>query len=83
MTTEQFYQIASCASMIQDLADKGAEMSNAIRVTNENSDFYKNACWIANYDESIGAAELYENEKAKNEEGIKAKNEELQKLINQ
>lgn len=83
MTTEQFYQIASMASMIQDLADKGAELSNALRVTNENSDFYKNAGWIANYDESIGAAKLYENAKAKIEERIKAKNEELQKLINQ
>ena len=81
MTTEQFYQIVSCASMIQDLADKGAEMSNAIRVINENSDFYKNAGWIANYDESIGAAKFYENAKAKIEERIKAKNEELQKLM--
>ena len=45
MTTEQFYQIASCASMIQDLADKGAELSNALRLTNENSEFYN----IINY----------------------------------
>ena len=81
MTTEQFYQIASCASMIQDLADKGAEMSNALRLTNENSEFYKNSGWITNYDESIGAAKLYENAKAKIEERIKAKNEELQKLM--
>lgn len=83
MTTEQFYQIASCASMLEDLANKGAEMSNALRVTNENSELYKNAGWITNYDESIGAAKFYENAKAKIEERIKAKNEELQKLINQ
>lgn len=81
MTTEQFYQIASCASMIQDLAEKGAELSNVERISRENREFeYKNS--RHNNANGFGIElEHYVNAKAKIEERIKAKNEELQKLM--
>ena len=81
MTTEQFYQIASCASMIQDLAEKGAELSNVERISRENREFeYKNS--RHNNADGFGIeVERYVIAKAKIEEQIKAKNEELQKLI--
>ena len=81
MITEQFYQIASMASMIQDLADKGAELSNAEQISRENREFeYKNS---RQYNANGFGIELehYVNAKAKIEDRIKAKNEELQKLM--
>ena len=83
MTTEQFYQIASCASIIQDLADKGAEYSNAVRNSLKNCKFEDENGRHSNAYEFSEIAKVYENAKAKIEERIKAKNEELQKLINQ
>ena len=67
--------------MIQDLADKGAELSNAEQISRENREFeYKNSRqYNANgFDIEV---EHYVNAKAKIEERIKAKNEELQKLM--
>ena len=83
MTTEQFDQIASCASMIQDLAEKGSELSNAEQIPRENREFeYKNS--RHNNADGFGIeVERYVNAKAKIEERVKSKNEELQKLINQ
>ena len=83
MTTEQFYQIASCASMIQDLAEKGAELSNAERISRENREFEHKNSRHNNADGFGIEVERYVIAKAKIEERIKAKNEELQKLINQ
>lgn len=83
MTTEQFYQIASCASMIEDLANQGAEMSNAERISRENREFEHKNRRYNNADGFGIEVERYVNAKAKIEERIKAKNEELQKLINQ
>ena len=81
MTTEQFHQIASCASTIQDLADKGAELSNAEQISRENREFeYKNSRQY-NADGFGIEVERYVIAKAKIEERIKAKNEELQKLM--
>ena len=81
MTTEQFYQIAICASMIQDLADKGAELSNAEQISRENREFEHKNSRHNNADGFGIEVERYVNAKAKIEERIKAKNEELQKLI--
>jgi len=83
MTTEQFYQIASCASMIQDLAEKGAELSNVERISRENREFEHKNSRHNNADGFGIEVERYVIAKAKIEERIKAKNEELQKLINQ
>ena len=81
MTTEQFYQIASCASMIQDLADKGAELSNAERISRENREFEHKNSRHNNANGFDIEVEHYVIAKAKIEERIKAKNEELQKLM--
>lgn len=83
MTTEQFYQIANYAAMIQLLSEKGAEYSNSVRMSNENYAFEEKNGRSSNAEEFLGIAKVYENAKAKIEERIKAKNEELQKLINQ
>ena len=83
MTTEQFYQIASCASMIQDLANEGAMESNALRIELDNCDIEKVGGRYSNFVECVNRAQEIELAKAKIEERIKAKNEELQKLINQ
>ena len=81
MTTEQFYQIKSCASIIQDLADKGAEYSNAVRVTKENFEFEQSNGRSDNAIDFHIESEKFKELKAKIEERIKAKNEELQKLM--
>ena len=81
MTTYQFYQIASCASMIQDLASEGAMESNALRIELDNCDIEKANGRYSNFVECVNRAKEIELAKAKIEERIQAKNEELQKLI--
>ena len=81
MTTEQFYQIASCASMIQDLASEGAIESNALRIELDNCDIEKANGRYSNFVECVNRAQEIKLAKSKIEERIKAKNEELQKLI--
>ena len=79
MTTEQFYQIASMASAISELAKEGEEMCGAIHSEAENIERL-NILGYRTTASDMAKAE-YQYAKAKIEERIKAKNEELQKLI--
>lgn len=81
MTTEQFNQIASCASMLEDLAKEGAMESNALRIELNNCEIEKSGCRYSNFVECVNRVQEIELAKDKIEERIKAKNEELQKLI--
>ena len=67
--------------MIQDLADKGVELSNAERISRENREFEHKNSRHNNADGFGIEVEHYVSAKAKIEESIKAKNEELQKLM--
>ena len=79
MTTEQFYKIASTASAISELAKEGEEMCGAIHSEAENIERLYSLGYART--NSYIAKAKYENAKAKIEERIKAKNEELQKLM--
>ena len=79
MTTREFHQIASCASMIAELAKEGEEMANAINSERESIDFCKAHGLPTDFPESESVK--YTIAKSKIEERLKAKNEELQKII--
>ena len=83
MTTEQLYQIASMASIIEDLANNGAMESNALRIELNNCDIEKDAGRKSNFLDCVDRAAKIGAVKAKIESRLKEKNEELQKLINQ
>ena len=65
MTTEQFYQIASMASMIHDLASEGAMESNALRIELDNCDIEKANGRYSNFVECVNRAKEIELAKSK------------------
>lgn len=83
MTTQDFYQIASCASIIHELAQEGVELSNAVNSSLDNAEFEEKAGRKSNFIEFTETAKRLDLAKQKIEASLRDKNEELQKLINE
>lgn len=79
MDNNTFSQIASMASIMAELAEKGEELSNAIGSTLQNIAFATSH----NFETDIFEAEAIRLMKAKQKitDRLKAKNDELQKMF--